>query len=181
MATEAQGECIATLSSMCVKILEAGCKTVEDRTLLLQTLRRVGGSLFTEVAVKLEKELEGKLELLLKRYSEDFVKDVLGAESFARASRLRTERLEAEKKLAAYRCGSAIEPTNVEFQERGDGTFPLAALVAGVAWPEGVIPFQRELYLSDEEFAQVFNMSKVEWKEVDKVMKARLKKQHKLW
>jgi hypothetical protein len=117
----------------------------------------------------------------LKRYSEEFVKDVLGAERFARASQLRTERLEAEKKLAAYRCGSAIEPTKVEFKERGDGTFPLAALVAGVAWPEGVIPFQRELYLSDEEFAQVFNMSKVEWKEVDKVMKARIKKQHKLW
>jgi len=172
---------ICSLSTMCVLVLDSGCKTTDDRVLLLQTLRRLGGTDFKHIADKLEKELEEKLELLLKRYSEDFVKDVLGDESFARASHLRTERLEAEKKLSAYRRGSALEPTKVEFEKRSDGTFPLAALVAGVAWPEGVIPDKREMYLSDEEFASVFKMTKDAWKGVDKVMRARLKKEHKLW
>lgn len=173
---------IPSLQVLCVrKLTENSSKSVEERASLLQTLRDLGNVEFGEAITGLLKDLTYRFELLLARYGDETAKDILGEPVFSKAMERRTERLGAERRLAAYRLGSPVEPQRVDFETREDGTFPYEALKSGVAWPEGVEVSRRESYLNDEEFRTVFGISKTEFSALDKIMRQRLKKEKLLW
>jgi len=66
--------------------------------------------------------------------------------------------------------------------EVGNGNyFPYSSLIQGKSWPEGIDPTKREQYLSPEEFQTVFKMSLLQFNELDKFKRIRLKKEHSLF
>jgi len=172
---------IPSLKALCVEVLLCESAALEHRASLCRLLRDLADPELKHTVRKLEKELEGKFELLVSRFGEDTTLSILGSYCFERAFAKRRSRLEAERNMASYRRGSAIEPTKVEVVARDDGSFPLYSLISGVKWPESVAPDRRESYLSNDEFEQVFCMTKDQFNALDKVMRVRLKKQHNLF
>ena len=172
----------SSLQNLCAVFLESRSKSLEQRVSLLLMLRDAYCEDNESIIKKLLFDLEDRFDVLLVRYAEELVKSILGEEGFARASSRRNARLEAEKKLSAYRRGSALEPKSVEGETiREDGSVPYSQLIAGVAWPSVVAPNRREQYLSEDEFLRVFCMSRSDFNQLDKIKRERLKKSKNLW
>mmetsp|Transcript_7533 Transcript_7533/g.7603 ORF Transcript_7533/g.7603 Transcript_7533/m.7603 type:complete len:201 (+) Transcript_7533:319-921(+) len=82
--------------------------------------------------------------LLLERYDNKELAKYFGEEVVLSLLKIQESRLNAEKKLAGYRCGSVVEKKNsycnvdLELRFLNHGCYPLCALLQGVAWPEGV-------------------------------------------
>ena len=94
----------------------------------------------------------------------------------------------ARAKTVARTAGTVLEKQGAEgaaelARPGPDGrlTYPLSCLVSSVAWPEGVDPTQRELWLWDEEFAQLFGMDKAAWLKTPVWKRAGARKKHDLF
>lgn len=118
--------------------------------------------------------------MLYEKYGYDELKLVFLPEHFERFESERKQALEIKNRMASLK-GTIIEPVRIACHKTEDGSYPLEALVQGAAWPSDVDPSKREEYLSDTDFASVFKMTKLDFRQKDKFVRLRLKKEHKLF
>ena len=90
------------------------------------------------------------------------------------------EREEAKYRMS-YMKGSVVERDTPKVEREDLPFYPLEALVQGVAWPKNVDPANREQFLSDSDFFDVFHMTKEEFRATPKHIRIRLKKEKLLF
>lgn len=129
-----------------------------------------------EAYIEARRFIQDKFAFFLERYGESEMKKFLTAEDFAFMHKRHIDRLQIEARLRHK--GSVVEREVVPFSDfdTEEGYYPLKCLIQGVAWPEGVDPSKRELYLSPAEFEKTFGMKKEEFQKLDKIMRVRIKK-----
>lgn len=82
-------------------------------------------------------------------------------------------KLQEEKKHFQSMKGTILEPQVVV--DYISDSYPYSALKAGVKWPSNVNPAQRETYLNDDDFFQVFQMTKEEFRQQPNYVRKRMK------
>jgi advillin len=115
---------------------------------------------------------------LLQKYGEEELRSKL-AESDWNPLWSAYKREQEVKDRFAYLKGTVVErtPVKVELSE----FYPLEALVAGVVWPSNVDVTKREQYLADDDFVNVFGVSKAAFKALPCFKRIQLKKEKNLF
>jgi hypothetical protein len=87
------------------------------------------------------------------------------------------EAINTEKARFAHLKGTVLERKSAGVDDNNAKYYPLAALVSGVAWPSNVDPINREKWLSDDEFYEVFDMTKRDFYDLPRFKRTMLKKE----
>lgn len=119
-------------------------------------------------------------ELLVKFPGEKELEDCFLPEDWQSLEKMYKEG-EAAKLRMSYYKGEVVERVAANVASEDQAFYPLAALLAGVAWPKNVDPANRELFLSEEEFFKVFQMTKADFRGKDKYLRIRMKKEKGLF
>jgi hypothetical protein len=117
--------------------------------------------------------------MLREKYGEEEMKLIFEPDDLSSFEAQYREQNEIRKRFSNLK-GTVIEPTQVEVAAT-NGCYPLEALIQGVAWPKDVDPAKRETYLSDDDFCNVFRMSRSSFNDLDKFKRMRLKKEYGLF
>ncbi len=88
-------------------------------------------------------------------------------------------KLEEEKKYLKSMKGTILERQTVV--DYVSNFYPYSALKAGVQWPSNVNPAQRETYLKDNEFFEIFQMTKEEFRRQPNFVRKRMKMEKELF
>ena len=126
------------------------------------------------------RSIQERYPMLLEKYGLEEMKLIFDSHDLERFETARLKNLEVKKVFSSLK-GTVIEPLNNSTKIRADGTYPIEALLQGCAWPEGIDTSKREQYLSEEDFIQVFGMTKQEFNNKDKFVRLRLKKENRLF
>ena len=97
-------------------------------------------------------------------YDHDTLRTALGHSYFERLFQVQTSReAEVQRFRTNTSTGSICEKSKTGWETvdvRNGGNLPYRALVSGVIFPVGVEISKRESYLCDEEFKEIFGMTK---------------------
>lgn len=133
----------------------------------------------------LRQKIAERFPQMSSNYDHDTLRTALGHSYFERLFQVQTSReAEVQRFRTNTRTGSICEKSKTGWETvdvRNGGNLPYRALVSGVIFPVGVEISKRESYLCDEEFKEIFGMTKAEFNDLDKYVQVRLKKEKKLW
>jgi Villin headpiece domain len=179
---------VPSLNSICIeRMLKGGFpNSVEDAATLSLRIPNISTSPNYRVLwEKIESLLKLRGSLLLECYDEMELVRCFGEDVVLSLKRINTECIDAKRRMASYRSGTAIERNTFHSQSlytnSGTGFYPLEALLTGVTWPAKVDPSRREEHLSPAEFFKVFHMDKTEFSKLAHHVRTRLKKEKKLF
>lgn len=154
-------------------------KTVEGLLLLYNKLDLSNPS-FRCIVDFIMKGLNDKYPMMHEKYGIEEMKLIFSPADLAHFEKERQTLVDIKNRVA-YLKGTVIQPDTKEFKPSEDGFYPIEALVQGVTWPSNVDPANREKFLSEEDFVKVFKMTKEEFKNKDKFVRMRLKKEYRLF
>jgi Villin headpiece domain len=177
---------VPSLNSICIeRMLKGGFpNSVEDAATLSLRIPNISTSPNYRILwEKIESLLKLRGSLLLECYDEKDLVRCFGEDVVLSLKRINSECIDAKKRMASYRSGTAIERNTFDYQSLDSDTsfYPLEALLTGVTWPAKVDPSRREEFLSPEEFSKVFHMDKIEFSKLAHHVRTRLKKEKKLF
>ena len=177
---------VPSLNSICIeRMLKGGFpNSVEDAATLSLRIPNISTSPNYRILwEKIESLLKLRGSLLLECYDEKDLVRSFGEDVVLSLKRINSECIDAKKRMASYRSGTAIERNTFDYQslDSDTGFYPLEALLTGVTWPAKVDPSRREEFLSPEEFFKVFHMDKIEFSKLAHHVRTRLKKEKKLF
>lgn len=177
---------VPSLNSICIeRMLKGGFpNSVEDAATLSLRIPNISTSPNYRVLwERIESSLKLRGSLLLECYNEMELVRCFGEDVVQSLKRINTECIDAKKRMASYRSGTAIERGIFDFQsiDSDTGFYPLEALLTGVTWPAKVDPSRREEHLSPEEFSQIFHMDKAEFAKLPQHVRTRMKKEKHLF
>ena len=133
-----------------------------------------------ELRKALFRDIEKYFVFFLELYAEDHMRRILGDEFFDLLNERLNNAKQITKRLAQK--GTVLDRIKVDNSLSGEMSFyPITSLLQGVEWPPNVDPTNREKYLSDDDFKQIFNMTKIEFQLLDKFKRLSLKKEKKLF
>lgn len=120
--------------------------------------------------------------MLITKFGSEELSKVLDAEDFKHLQKGYDDSQYIKARFN-YLKGTVIEPPApvVSAESLATGFYPYSALVQGVQWPAAVDPARREDFLSPEDFESIFNMSRAQYKTLDRNMRERLKKEKLLF
>jgi len=191
-AATAAGTGVRSLQWQCGRRLMSEACPTEDILQVVATLRAIGtgaGS-FGGLAAHFDALVSERFGLLAEWAPEGDLRRALGDARYkelaaAQAEAARAKSLMRREGAMMERLSVALEENELDRTVSSGGTettfYPLKALVAGVAWPEGVSPAAREQALSPEEFLGVFGVKKAEFARLDWGKRKELKQKHGLF
>jgi hypothetical protein len=184
---------IPTLSRLCEdKIMKS---SLHD---MMTTFAALKYTDLYHIKSRLHDYLKTRFSLLIVRYDKETLIDVFTEGEYTKMHDKMNERLQAEKLMKVRSSGNVLEAINantiitslsststttksVHLTNSVDGYYPYEALLQGMIWPTDVDPSKREQYLSENEFHEIFHMSKNEFMSLRNHLQIRLKKEKLLF
>lgn len=174
-----------TLNEICLSVImkEGFLKNVDDAAAVCMRVQDLTSNFeYQKLWDRVQAFLRNRGSMLVESYDHDDLQRHFGADLTLSLIKLHENRLNAEKKMAGYRSGQAIERTSMYYDGvQVNGSYPIEFLLEGTKWPDGVNPAKREEYLSEQDFWAIFKMDREKFMKLSEFMRVRLKKQHKLF
>ena len=179
---------IPKLSKLCEEKLMKG--TLNDLMTAFSALKYTD---MDDIKSRILDHLKSRFALLIERYEKDALIDLFTEEEYMKMEKKLNDRLQAEKLMKVRSNGNVLEPLKpsststsslTSSSKSGDGSngfYPYEMLIQGVVWPTDVDPTKREQYLSNEDFHQIFDISKTDFKALRHHVQIRLKKEKSLF
>ena len=177
---------VSSLNDICIEVMLKGGfpNSVDDAATLSLRIPNISSSPNYRVLwERILSLLKLRGSLLLECYDEMELVRCFGEEVVRSLKKINRECIDAKRRMARYRTGTAIEREIYDIENLGldTGFYPLEALLTGVTWPAKVNPSRREEHLSPEDFSKVFHMDKTEFSKLAEYVRIRLKKEKKLF
>lgn len=177
---------VPCLSDLCSAILLRDCSG-NNREVLEKTLHlwsRLNGGTWGTAAETLQHRVLQKIRdhfsMLIENYYEEELISLLGMETWELLMNKHRANLEEKRIFTHITQGQVLSPKMVDFDEDSE-YFPLEVLEQGAQWPKRVDPGRREAYLSDQDFFQVFQMTKSDFYSLPSHLRIRHKKEKRLF
>jgi hypothetical protein len=151
----------------------------EGCLLLYSRLPYMQAESFSGLRHQIMKRLCDYFPILLKKFEKtEELQSIFESQDWEMLQNYKKEQ-ETLKQRLAYLKGTILEreKPHVTLSE----FYPLSVLRQGVEWPINVDPANREKFLSDEEFFQVFKMTKEKFRSLASFERIRLKKEKQLF
>ena len=177
---------ICSLNEMCVSVIMDGGfpNTIDDAAAVCLRIPDMSSiPNYRNLWSRVHRLLKDRASMLLECYDNTELERCFGVDVILSLRKMTVESVDAKRKMANYRKGEVIEREGVGYEEYNsiDGYYPVEALIKGVRWPKNVDPSKREEYLSPEDFASVFRMSKKTFAQLTTYVKIRMKKEKDLF
>lgn len=172
---------IPLLQDLCVKCLLADRRnqTLEG-CLQLYHSQRFSVQLYRPLFQHIQRKIEDSYPFLRKSCTIDELKELVPEIDWMMVEQRYIGLIMSKQRMSQLK-GTVLERISAPVNEENTDYYPLACLVKGVAWPANVDPANREQFLCDDDFFNVFDISKRDFERLPAFKKRLLKEQNGLF
>lgn len=172
---------IPSLQDLCVRCLLADRRNQTLQSCLqLYHSERFSVHLYKPLFLHILRKIEDSYPSLRETCTIDELKEIVPEIDWMRVDQKYNSLIMSKQRMAQLK-GTVLDRIPAPVNDQNADYYPLAALVKGVVWPGNVDPANREQFLCDDDFFNVFDINKRDFERLPAFKKRLLKEQNGLF